>query len=65
MIGVIRYAVQEAGVTFFDTAEVYEPYVKWTTLKSCQTPAYRRINRNHYSRRYDIGCLLLAMVFPA
>ena len=27
MIGVIRYAVQEAGVTFFDTAEVYGPYV--------------------------------------
>ena len=26
MIGVIRYAV-EAGVTFFDTAEVYGPYV--------------------------------------
>lgn len=27
MIGVIRYAVEEAGVTFFDTAEVYGPYV--------------------------------------
>jgi aryl-alcohol dehydrogenase-like predicted oxidoreductase len=27
MIGVIRYAVREAGVTFFDTAEVYGPYV--------------------------------------
>jgi aryl-alcohol dehydrogenase-like predicted oxidoreductase len=27
MIGVLRYAVQEAGVTFFDTAEVYGPYV--------------------------------------
>jgi aryl-alcohol dehydrogenase-like predicted oxidoreductase len=27
MIGVIRHAVQEAGVTFFDTAEVYGPYV--------------------------------------
>jgi aryl-alcohol dehydrogenase-like predicted oxidoreductase len=27
MIGVIRYAVESAGVTFFDTAEVYGPYV--------------------------------------
>lgn len=27
MIAVIRYAVQEAGITFFDTAEVYGPYV--------------------------------------
>ncbi|MGH3640126.1 MAG: aldo/keto reductase, partial [Mycobacterium sp.] len=27
MIGVIRYAVEEAGVTLFDTAEVYGPYV--------------------------------------
>ena len=28
MIGVIWYAVQEAGVAFFDTAEAYGPYVK-------------------------------------
>jgi aryl-alcohol dehydrogenase-like predicted oxidoreductase len=27
MIGVIRYAVEQAGITFFDTAEVYGPYV--------------------------------------
>jgi aryl-alcohol dehydrogenase-like predicted oxidoreductase len=27
MIGVLRYAVEQAGVTFFDTAEVYGPYV--------------------------------------
>ncbi|MEE2039253.1 aldo/keto reductase [Nocardiopsis sp. CT-R113] len=27
MIDVIRYAVEEEGVTFFDTAEVYGPYV--------------------------------------
>ncbi|MGI5117911.1 aldo/keto reductase [Marinactinospora thermotolerans] len=27
MIGVIRHAVEEAGITFFDTAEVYGPYV--------------------------------------
>ena len=27
MIAVIRYSVEEAGVTFFDTAEVYGPYV--------------------------------------
>src|SRR5690625_4402001 len=27
MIGVLRYAVEEAGITFFDTAEVYGPYV--------------------------------------
>lgn len=27
MIGVLRYAVEEVGVTFFDTAEVYGPYV--------------------------------------
>jgi aryl-alcohol dehydrogenase-like predicted oxidoreductase len=38
MIGVIRYAVQEAGVTFFDTAEVYGPYVKWTRLEILSNP---------------------------
>jgi aryl-alcohol dehydrogenase-like predicted oxidoreductase len=27
MIGVLRHAVEQAGVTFFDTAEVYGPYV--------------------------------------
>jgi len=27
MLAVLRYAVQEAGVTFIDTAEVYGPYV--------------------------------------
>ncbi|MFD3685384.1 aldo/keto reductase [Nocardiopsis sp. NPDC058631] len=27
MLGVIRYAVEEEGVTFFDTAEVYGPHV--------------------------------------
>ena len=27
MIGVLRYAVEHAGVTFIDTAEVYGPYV--------------------------------------
>ncbi|MCV7229172.1 aldo/keto reductase [Mycolicibacterium komossense] len=27
MIGVIRHSVDEAGITFFDTAEVYGPYV--------------------------------------
>jgi len=27
MIGVLRYAVEQAGVTFIDTAEVYGPYV--------------------------------------
>ena len=27
MIAVLRYAVEEAGVTFIDTAEVYGPYV--------------------------------------
>ena len=27
MIGVLRYAVERPGVTFFDTAEVYGPYV--------------------------------------
>ncbi|SJZ42920.1 Predicted oxidoreductases (related to aryl-alcohol dehydrogenases) [Marinactinospora thermotolerans DSM 45154] len=27
MIGVIRHAVEEAGITFFDTAGVYGPYV--------------------------------------
>lgn len=26
MIGVLRHAVEEAGITFFDTAEVYGPY---------------------------------------
>lgn len=27
MVGVLRYAVEEAGITFIDTAEVYGPYV--------------------------------------
>jgi aryl-alcohol dehydrogenase-like predicted oxidoreductase len=27
MIAVLRYAVEEAGVTFIDTAEVYGPFV--------------------------------------
>lgn len=27
MIGVLRYAVEDAGITFIDTAEVYGPYV--------------------------------------
>ena len=27
MIGVLRYVVEHAGVTFIDTAEVYGPYV--------------------------------------
>ncbi|QGK70181.1 aldo/keto reductase [Allosaccharopolyspora coralli] len=27
MLSVIRYAVEQAGITFFDTAEVYGPYV--------------------------------------
>src|SRR6188472_1887057 len=27
MIGVLRHALDEEGITFFDTAEVYGPYV--------------------------------------
>ena len=27
MVGVLRHAVEEAGITFVDTAEVYGPYV--------------------------------------
>lgn len=38
MIGVLRYAVNEAGVTFFDTAEVYGPYVNEELVGAALAP---------------------------
>jgi aryl-alcohol dehydrogenase-like predicted oxidoreductase len=38
MIAVLRYAVEEAGVTFFDTAEVYGPYVNEELLGEALAP---------------------------
>ena len=38
MIGVIRYAVENAGVTFFDTAEVYGPYVNEELVGAALVP---------------------------
>jgi aryl-alcohol dehydrogenase-like predicted oxidoreductase len=38
MIGVIRYAVEDAGVTFFDTAEVYGPYVNEELVGAALAP---------------------------
>ena len=35
MIGVIRYAVETAGITFFDTAEVYGPFVNEERCGRC------------------------------
>src|SRR5690625_3200146 len=38
MIGVLRYAVEEAGITFFDTAEVYGPYVNERLVGAALAP---------------------------
>jgi aryl-alcohol dehydrogenase-like predicted oxidoreductase len=38
MIGVLRYVVEHAGVTFIDTAEVYGPYVNEELVGEALTP---------------------------
>jgi len=38
MIAVLRYAAQDAGVTFFDTAEVYGPYVNEELVGEALSP---------------------------
>ncbi|MEB3371636.1 aldo/keto reductase [Saccharopolyspora mangrovi] len=43
MIGVIRYAVEEAGVDFFDTAEVYGPYVNEELVGEALRPLRDRV----------------------
>lgn len=43
MIGVIRYAVEEAGVTFFDTAEVYGPYANEELVGQALAPLREQV----------------------
>ena len=43
MIGVIRYAVEAAGITFFDTAEVYGPYVNEELVGEALRPLRDRV----------------------
>ena len=43
MIGVLRYAVEQAGVTFFDTAEVYGPYVNEELVGEALRPVRDRV----------------------
>jgi aryl-alcohol dehydrogenase-like predicted oxidoreductase len=43
MIAVIRYAVEQAGVTFFDTAEVYGPYVNEELLGQALAPLRHQV----------------------
>ena len=43
MIGVIRYAVEAAGITFFDTAEVYGPYVNEELVGDALRPLRDRV----------------------
>ncbi|WNG86476.1 aldo/keto reductase [Mycobacterium sp. ITM-2016-00317] len=43
MIAVLRYAVEEAGVTFFDTAEVYGPYVNEELVGEALAPLRDRV----------------------
>lgn len=43
MIGVIRYAVESAGVTFFDTAEVYGPYVNEELVGEALAPLREQV----------------------
>ena len=43
MIGVIRYAVETAGITFFDTAEVYGPYVNEELVGEALRPLRDRV----------------------
>ena len=43
MIGVIRHAVDQAGVTFFDTAEVYGPYVNEELVGDALAPVREHV----------------------
>ena len=43
MIGVLRYAVEEAGITFVDTAEVYGPYVNEELVGEALEPIRDRV----------------------
>jgi aryl-alcohol dehydrogenase-like predicted oxidoreductase len=43
MIGVIRYAVETAGITFFDTAEVYGPFVNEELVGDALRPLRDRV----------------------
>lgn len=43
MIGVIRYAVENVGITFFDTAEVYGPYVNEELVGDALRPLRDRV----------------------
>src|SRR3954469_10269301 len=43
MIGVLRHAVEQAGVTFFDTAEVYGPYVNEELVGEALAPLRDRV----------------------
>lgn len=43
MISVIRYAVEEAGITFFDTAEVYAPYVNEELVGEALAPVREQV----------------------
>jgi aryl-alcohol dehydrogenase-like predicted oxidoreductase len=43
MIGVIRYAVETAGVTFFDTAEVYGPYLNEELVGEALAPLHDQV----------------------
>ena len=43
MIGVIRYAVETAGITFFDTAEVYGPFTNEELLGEALSPVRDRV----------------------
>ncbi|WP_017572520.1 aldo/keto reductase [Nocardiopsis halotolerans] len=43
MVGVIRYAVEEEGVTFLDTAEVYGPYVNEELVGEALAPLRDRV----------------------
>ena len=43
MIGVLRYAVEQAGVTFVDTAEVYGPYVNEELVGEALAPLRDRV----------------------
>lgn len=43
MIDMIRYAVEEAGITFFDTAEVYGPYVNEELVGEALAPLREQV----------------------
>lgn len=43
MIGVLRHAVTEAGITFFDTAEVYGPYVNEELVGEALAPLREQV----------------------